>query len=114
MAHGRLRQPERLDQMADACLGPWLAGLKYKGSEVVIVAYADPRLTNPGVARPLTARQSETVCEYLKSHHSVQKLGWFSSRKVTPLGLGTGLPPAPEAESLPAARIEVIVFVPQG
>src|SRR5439155_696996 len=24
--HGRLRQPERLDQMADACLGPWLAG----------------------------------------------------------------------------------------
>jgi phospholipid/cholesterol/gamma-HCH transport system substrate-binding protein len=95
-------------------LGPWLAGLKQKGSEVVVVAYADPRVTAPGVARPLTARQSEAVCEYLKAHHSVQKLGWFSSRKVVPLGLGNSAPPAPEAENLPAARVEVIVFIPQG
>jgi hypothetical protein len=54
------------------------------------------------------------VCDYLKAHHSVQKLGWFSSRKVVPLGLGTSAPLVPETENLPAARVEVIVFVPQG
>jgi phospholipid/cholesterol/gamma-HCH transport system substrate-binding protein len=95
-------------------LGPWFAGLKQKGSEVVVVAYADPRITAPGVARPLTARQSEVVCDYLKAHHSVQKLGWFSSRKVVPLGLGTSAPLVPETENLPPARVEIIVFVPQG
>jgi phospholipid/cholesterol/gamma-HCH transport system substrate-binding protein len=99
----------RLDE-----LGSWFAGLKYKGSEVVIVAYADPGATASSVARPLTARQSEVVCDYLRARHSVQKLGWFSSRKVTPLGLGTSAPPVPETENLPPARVEVIVFVPQG
>jgi phospholipid/cholesterol/gamma-HCH transport system substrate-binding protein len=99
----------RLDELA-----PWLSGLKHKGSEIVVVAYADPQGPNPGTARTITRQQSEAVCEYLKGHHAVQKMGWFSSRKVAALGLGTTSPPVPEKEHLPPARVEVLVFVPQG
>jgi len=92
---------------------PWLEGMKHKGSEVVVVAYADPaRTANAQTARVLTRQQSEVVCEYLKSKHSIQKMGWFSSRKVTPLGQGLNSPPTPEREAMPPARIEVLVFVP--
>lgn len=100
---------ERLDQLA-----PWLEGLKHKGSEVVIAAYADPKKMAAVPAQALTRQQSEAVCDYLKKQHSIQKMGWFSSRKVTPLGQGIHPPPVPERESLPPARIEVLVFVPQG
>ena len=99
----------RLDELA-----PWLAGLKQKGSEVVVVAYADSRTPSASVARTLTKKQSEAVCDYLKGQHAVQKMGWFSSRKVAALGLGTSPPPMPEKEPLPSGRIEVLVFVPQG
>jgi phospholipid/cholesterol/gamma-HCH transport system substrate-binding protein len=100
---------ERLDQLA-----PWLEGMKHKGSEVVIVAYADPHQSSPKLARALTRQQSEAVCDYLKRQHSIQKMGWFSSRKVVALGQGVNPPPAPERDPLPPARIEVQVFVPQG
>jgi hypothetical protein len=53
------------------------------------------------------------VCVYLKEQHAIQKMGWFSSRKVTSLGMGTNPPPEPEKEQLPPARVEVVVFVPQ-
>ncbi len=96
-------------------VGPWLTGMKHKGSEVVVVAYADPRNEfSQAVARTLTRQQSEAVCDYLKSQYAVQKMGWFSSRKVTPLGMGVAPPPLPEAEPMPPARVEVQVFVPQG
>jgi outer membrane protein OmpA-like peptidoglycan-associated protein len=100
---------QRLDELA-----PWLDGLKHKGSEVVVVAYADPETTAPSVARKLTEEQSKAVCDYLKAQHAVQKMGWFSSRKVAALGLGSAAPPEAEKERLPPSRIEVLVFVPQG
>jgi phospholipid/cholesterol/gamma-HCH transport system substrate-binding protein len=100
---------QRLDGLA-----PWLEGMKHKGSEVVVVAYADPQKSSAALARTLTRQQSEAVCDYLKKQHAVQKMGWFSSRKVTALGQGVNPPPVPEEESLPAARVEVLVFVPQG
>lgn len=100
---------ERLDQVA-----PWLEGLKHKDSEVVIVSYADPHKSPPRLAHALTRQQSEAVCDYLKRQHSIQKMGWFSSRKVVALGQGVNSPPAPERDPLPPARIEVLVFVPQG
>jgi phospholipid/cholesterol/gamma-HCH transport system substrate-binding protein len=100
---------QRLDGLA-----PWLAGLKHKGSEIVVVSYADPKNPNPAAAKTLTRQQSEAVCTYLKAHHTVQKMGWFTSRKVTALGLGTSLPPLPSQEDLPPDRVEVLVFVPQG
>lgn len=100
---------ERLDALV-----PWLEGLKHKGSDVVIVAYADPKRTTPQVAKNVTRGQSEAVANYLTGQHSVQKMGWFSwSRKVTPLGQGTQAPPVSETEALPPARVEVLVFVPQ-
>jgi phospholipid/cholesterol/gamma-HCH transport system substrate-binding protein len=100
---------QRLDGLA-----PWLEGMKHKGSEVVIATYADPLMASAGLAPTLTRQQSEAVCDYLKKQHSIQKMGWFSSRKVTPVGLGVNPPPAPERDSLPPARVEVLVFVPQG
>jgi phospholipid/cholesterol/gamma-HCH transport system substrate-binding protein len=99
---------QRLDALA-----PWLEGMKHKGSEVVVAAYADPKKASPTVAQTLTRQQSEAVCDYLKKQHAVQKLGWFSSRKVTALGQGVNASPLPERDPLPAARVEVLVFVPQ-
>jgi phospholipid/cholesterol/gamma-HCH transport system substrate-binding protein len=100
---------QRLDTLA-----PWLEGMKHKGSEVVVVAYADPKKATPSLAQTLTRQQSEAVCDYLKKQHAVQKMGWFTSRKVTPLGQGVQPPPTPERDALPPARVEVLVFVPQG
>jgi phospholipid/cholesterol/gamma-HCH transport system substrate-binding protein len=99
----------RLDALA-----PWLEGLKHDGSEVVVVSYADPDKATGRLSRQVTGKQSEAVVEYLEENHKVQKLGWFSSRKVIPLGMGDRPPPRPEKEPLPPARVEVLVFVPQG
>jgi hypothetical protein len=99
---------KRLDDLV-----PWLQGLKPKGSEVVIVAYAHPS-AKYDLARTVTRMQSEAVCDYLVNNHAVQKLGWFSRRKVTPVGMGTDPPPSPEKDPVPAPRIEVLVFMPEG
>jgi outer membrane protein OmpA-like peptidoglycan-associated protein len=94
---------------------PWLAGLtRHKGAEVVVVSYADPKTSQPTLALKLTRDQSEAVAEYLKSHGAVYKEYWMLSRKVTPYGRGTKPPPEAEKERLPPARVEVLVFVPQG
>ncbi len=94
-------------------LVPWLEGLKHKGSEVVVSTYAAAD-REPRVALTLSQKQSEAVVAYLKEHHAVQKMGWFTSRKVTAIGLGTSAPPVPDRDPLPAPRVEVLVFVPQG
>ncbi len=118
-AEGDLFEPGRAVLTADGRrrldeLAPWLAGLKHKGSEIVVVAYADPQGPNANLAKAITRQQSDAVCAYLKGHHAVQKMGWFSSRKVAALGLGTAPSPVQEKENLPPARVEVLVFVPQG
>src|SRR5262249_59067430 len=99
---------KRLDELV-----PWLEGLKHKGSEVVVVAFAHPSVEGDW-ARGLTQKQSESVVAYLTDHHAVQKMGWFSKRKVLPLGCGTDSSPIPETPPLPVPRVEVLVFVPQG
>jgi phospholipid/cholesterol/gamma-HCH transport system substrate-binding protein len=98
----------KLDQAA-----PWINGLKHSGSEVVVAAFADNSY-EAQLAQTLTQKQSEAVANYLLNQHGIDKLGWFSRRKVTPLGLGTNPTPMPEKEPLPTPRIEVLVFVPQG
>jgi phospholipid/cholesterol/gamma-HCH transport system substrate-binding protein len=100
---------QHLDQIA-----PWLEGMKHKGSEVVVVSFADPQSPSSGNPRILTRQQSDAVCDYLTKQHSIQKMGWFSSRKVTSLGQGTNPSPVSERSPLPPARVEIIVFVPQG
>jgi hypothetical protein len=99
---------QRLDELV-----PWLDGLKHAGSEVVIAAYAHPAL-DADLARALTEKQSAAASEYLIGHHAVQKMGWFSRRKVVALGCGTEPPPQADKEPLPVPRLEVLVFVPQG
>jgi phospholipid/cholesterol/gamma-HCH transport system substrate-binding protein len=93
-------------------LGGWVEGLKHDDSDVVIAAYADPAAADADAARRLTREQSTAVLEYLKDRHSVHKLGWWSKRKATAVGMGTSPPPGPEREQLPAPRVEVLVFVP--
>jgi hypothetical protein len=99
---------KRLDDLV-----PWLEGLKHKGSEVVVASFAAPN-QDPDLAQALTQKQSEAVCDYLKDNHGVQKMGWFTRRKVTALGCGTDPDPLPASKDLPTPRIEVLVFVPQG
>jgi phospholipid/cholesterol/gamma-HCH transport system substrate-binding protein len=96
-------------------LAPWVNGIKPKGSEVVVATFAG-RGANPDFAQTLTQKQSEAVCDYLTGYHKVHKTGWwwFSKRSVKPIGCGTSPSPVPEKEPLPAPRIEVLVFVPQG
>lgn len=91
-------------------VGSWLSAVKPKGSEVVIASYSAFG-QDPDYARALSQKQSEVVCEYLRSHHGIHKTGWLSRRKVTPLGCGADPPAVPLAERRPG--VEVIVFVPQ-
>ena len=110
---GRAVLTEQGHQRLNA-LAPWLEGLKHKGSDVVIASYVDPHRLDPAVARVLTKLQSQSVCDYLTREHAVQKMGWMSSRKVTPLGLGGDYASLDRDQNLPADRVEVLVFVPQG
>jgi phospholipid/cholesterol/gamma-HCH transport system substrate-binding protein len=94
--------------------GEWLNGQKEDGSEILVAAFAAPG-QNPDFALTLTQKQSEVVADYLKSAQRVHRTGWWwwSTRPVRHVGCGTTPSPVPETEKLPAARVEVIVFVPQ-
>jgi phospholipid/cholesterol/gamma-HCH transport system substrate-binding protein len=100
-------------------IAPWLNGMKHPGSEVVVVAYADPRGGRSAeVAKSVTQKQSEAAARYLRDKHGVHKMGlvtlWgFGERKVIPRGMGGNPPPEPEPDPLPPARVEVVVFVPR-
>lgn len=95
----------------------WINGpeMKVKGSEVVVVVYADPKqyADQSAAAKTTTTQQAETVVRYLRERHKVHSMGWISTRPVTALGMGIQRPPQPESESLPVNRVEVIVFTPQ-
>lgn len=91
--------------------GKWLAATKPSGSEIVVAAMATPG-DNADFAVTLTQKQSEAVADYLRSQHGVHRMGWWSSRAVKPIGCGAEPPQQPESETLPAARVEVILFSP--
>jgi hypothetical protein len=101
---------EKLDGKIDDMHGL----LRHDNADMVVLAMADPRSpTEPGVLKNITRQQSEAVSDYLKKH-KVQKATWVTSRKVTPLGIGTDAIPGEEPDAkLPSARVEVRVFVPQ-
>ena len=116
---GELFEPGRAVLTADGRrllddLAPRLNGLlQHDKAELVVFACADPKSgEDRALLKTVTKGQSEAVCQYLKGHHAVQKAGWFSSRKVTALGLGADAPPA-EKDGKGAARVELRVFVPQ-
>ena len=60
----------------------------------------------------LTRKQAEAVVEFLKSQKAL-KVGWFSTRKTTPLGLGPGPSPVVPATPLPPNSVQVLFFTPQ-
>ncbi|MFO0843363.1 MAG: MlaD family protein [Gemmataceae bacterium] len=99
---------EKLDDLAS-----WFGDLRQKGSEVVVVSYADPKGGDARVALSVSRQQSEAVAEYLKTSQKIHKLGWFSWRKVVPFGMGGQPAPQRESEPLPPARTEILVFTPQ-
>lgn len=97
---------KKLDAAAD-----WLAN--YKTGEVMIAAMSAPS-TNAAFAQTLTQKQSEAAREYLISR-SVHRTGWWwwNTRSVRSIGCGNQPPVQPEAEALPASRVEVILFLPE-
>ncbi len=99
---------KRLDEVVPRLKG----GLRHEGADLVVVALADPKQARPQ-AKKITADQSAAVCDYLRDQHSVQKAGWLTWREMTALGLGTAPYPGEDDPGLPAARVEVLVFVPQ-
>ncbi len=94
--------------------GAWLNKQQYEGSELMVVAFAEPSAP-ADFALTVTQKQSEVVMAYLRSQHSVHRTGWWwwSTRSMRSLGVGNNPSPVPETEKLPAARVELIVFVPQ-
>lgn len=90
-----------------------LSSTKVKGSDIVVVGFADPKSAMNGqVAHTLTVRQAEAVAQHLQDELSAHKTGWFSRRKVTAVGFGAKAPPVQETEPGPANRVEVLVFTP--
>src|SRR5262249_21331657 len=62
------RGRDTLDAVAE-----WVNGFSQKGSEVVVVGYADPKKAGK-TATHTTRQQAEAVVAYLKKNHKVHKL----------------------------------------
>jgi phospholipid/cholesterol/gamma-HCH transport system substrate-binding protein len=97
----------KLDGVAE-----WLK--TYKGGEIVVAGIAAPQ-AEPTFAQTLTQKQSEAVSTYLRSS-GVHRTGywWWSTRPLKAIGCGNHPPAQPEAEELPASRVEVVLFLPPG
>jgi hypothetical protein len=92
----------------------WLKGQRDDKAEVVVAALCDPndRGQTPASAVELTKKQAEAVVDYLKAA-GAHKMGWWTRRKMTPLGLGTGPSPVVEKDPLPPSYVQVLLFTPQ-
>ena len=92
----------------------WLNGQQQKKSEIVVASFADPKATDQtsASARTLTKKQAEAISEYFKER-GVHKMGYVTRRKITPVGHGIDPSPVVEKDPLPAARVEVILFIPR-
>ena len=97
----------------DALAQNQLPRFKVSGSEIVVAAYTSGDISE-GAALILTQAQAQAVRDYLVEEHGVNRLGWWSRRDVTALGMGTRRPPVGNGTgpALPRRRLEVIVFVP--
>ncbi len=95
-------------------LAPWFESLRIKNSDIVVVSYTEGSTTElAALAQVLTQKQSEAVANYLKENVRAHRLGWFTSRKITPLGMGTNPPPVPDLEPLAPSRTEIQIFWPR-
>lgn len=85
----------------------------HKQADIVVAAFWDPqdKQQTPASATELTRKQAEAVVAHFKTCN-VHKIGTFSRRKMTPLGMGMNPSPVVEAEPLPACAVQVIMFTP--
>ena len=98
----------RLDEAA-----VWLNQHNDNGSEILVASFAEPS-QQADFAQAVTLKQSEVAVEYLRSkkvHHT--GWWWWSTRPIRGIGCGNNPSPIPETEKVPAARMELLVFVPQ-
>ena len=98
----------RLDEAA-----VWLNQHNDNGSEILVASFAEPS-QQADFAQAVTSKQSEVAVEYLRSkkvHHT--GWWWWSTRPIRGIGCGNNPSPIPETEKVPAARMELLVFVPQ-
>jgi phospholipid/cholesterol/gamma-HCH transport system substrate-binding protein len=86
----------------------------HKHAEIVIVAFCDPADTTqtPASATELTRHQAEAVVNHLRAC-DVHKLGTFSRRKITPLGMGMNPSPIAEPVPQPPALVQLLMFTPR-
>lgn len=93
-------------------IAAWLKDVKDDKAEVVVTARCDPEdpSQTPASAGELTKKQAEVVVEYLKGQ-GVHKIGWWTRRKMTPVGLGVH--DSPIRETLPASFVQVNLYSPQ-
>ena len=100
---------QKLDAVA-----AWFKKVRRPTSEIVIAAFTDDH-RDEDRAQILTQEQADAVRKYLISRHTIDTLGWFSSRKVAAVGFGADIPKAVAEESRdqPPRRVEVILFTPQ-
>jgi len=82
-----------------------------KNSEIVVVSFVDPadKSQTPGSALELSRKQAERVVEHLKVCN-VHKLGTFTRRKMTALGMGMNPSPVVEPNPLPPSVVQIMVF----
>ena len=90
----------------------WLKA--YTTGDVVVAGIASPK-SEPTFAQTLTQKQSEAVTTYLRAG-GAHRTGywWWSTRPLKAIGCGNHPPAQPETEELPAARVEVVLFLPPG
>lgn len=90
-----------------------LLKIKEDDADVVVLAVSDPnsKTMTPSGALELTRVQAEAALDFLKTF-GIHKTGWFSRRKMTPLGLGAAVSPVVEATPLPLNYLQVSAFTP--
>lgn len=98
-----------------AAVVDWLKGPHSSAADVVVSAVCDPHdpAVTPAAADVLTRQQAEAVAEYVKGQ-GVHKMGWWSRRKVSTVGLGYGPSPVPPPAPAPPAYLQVLLYTPAG
>lgn len=90
-----------------------LKARKQSGADIVVAAFFDAHdkgQTN-AASLELTKKQAEAVANHLKGC-GVHKLGTFTRRKVTPLGMGIALCPADPEPDAPS-HVRVLLYTPR-
>ena len=92
----------------------WVRSVKNPKAEIVIVAQGDStaKEISPDEAYEQSRKQAEVVTDFLKANKAF-KVGWFSSRKATALGLGQSPSPVGVQKDPTTSLLQVIVFTPQ-